>query len=368
MHPTSPDVDTPTIVVDIDVLSRNITAKATAVRTNGLQLRPHAKTHKIPEIASLQMEAGAVGLTVATIGEAEIFAEHGVHDIFSAYPLWVGRRAADRLRALAAGARITVGLDSCEAARATASSLGPAVGDIEVSLEIDSGHHRSGIAPEATVEVARAATEAGLRVTGIFTFPGHSYGPEMPVRAANDERRALAAASTLLTEAGFGIVHRSGGSSPTAGLLDIAASAATEVRPGVYVFNDAQQLELGRCSVDDIALSVLATVVSRHEGTKDIPRRIIVDAGSKILGGDRPAWTTGFGRLLDHPDARITALSEHHATIVWPETAALPALGSRLRVIPNHVCVAINLVDSVTVVSDGDVVTRWNVAARGRNS
>lgn len=364
---TSPaEIDTPEIIIDRDVLQRNIDRMATAVRAKGLHLRPHVKTHKVPEIAEMQLAAGAVGLTVATLGEAEVFAEHGAKDIFIAYPLWVGPRQADRLRQLAVKARIAVGLDSREAAETMAASLGRAVGQVEVVLEIDCGHHRSGIAPDAVVGVAQAASRGGLRVTGIFTFPGHSYAPGMPLKAMDEERLALGEAAGLLNAAGFHVAHRSGGSTPTAALT-AGDSGATEVRPGVYVFGDAQQLELERCAAEDIALTIAATVVSRHEGTDLMPRRVILDSGSKILGGDRPGWTTGFGRLLDHPDARITALSEHHATVVWPEEATLPALGDRLRVVPNHVCIAMNLVDDVTVVSGGNIVDRWHVAARGRN-
>ncbi|MBT8162400.1 MULTISPECIES: D-TA family PLP-dependent enzyme [Arthrobacter] len=358
-------VDTPEILIDRDVLQQNINRMAAAVHAKGLKLRPHVKTHKIPEIAQLQLAAGAVGITVATLGEAEVFADQGVTDIFIAYPLWVGPRQAERLRRLAATTKIAVGLDSPEAAEAMAASLGESAGDFDVLLEIDSGHHRSGIAPAAVVGVAQAAERAGLRVRGVFTFPGHSYAPGMPLKAAQEEQLALGQASDLLAQAGFEIIQRSGGSTPTATLT--GDSVATEVRPGVYVFGDAQQLELERCAAEDIALTVAATVVSRHEGDDVIPRRVILDSGSKILGGDRPAWTTGFGRLLDYPDARITALSEHHATVVWPEEAGLPALGDRLRVIPNHVCVAVNLVDDVTVISGGQIVDRWRVAARGKN-
>lgn len=360
------DIDTPEIMIDRDVLERNIARMAATVRAKGLDLRPHAKTHKIPEIAALQLAAGAVGLTVATIGEAEVFVEHGARDVFIAYPLWIGPRQAERLRRLAATARIAVGTDSAEGAEAMAASLGDAAGRIEVLVEIDSGHHRSGISPAAALEVARAAARAGLRVTGVFTFPGHSYAPGMPAEAVQQEAQALREASERLRAAGFDLTRVSGGSTPTAALT--GATPATEVRPGVYVFGDAQQLELERCAPEDIALTVAATVVSRHEGDDAVPRRVVLDAGSKIVGGDRPAWTTGFGRLLDHPRARITALSEHHATVAWPDDSGLPALGERLRVVPNHVCVAVNLVDTVAVLSGGQVVDRWRVAARGRNT
>jgi D-serine deaminase-like pyridoxal phosphate-dependent protein len=359
------EIDTPEIMIDVDILDRNIERMASAVRARGLSLRPHAKTHKIPEIAVRQIAAGASGLTVATIGEAEVFAAAGVDNLFIAYPLWISPQKAERLRRLSQTAQIAVGVDSVEGATTLGSGLGSAAGSISALVEVDSGHHRSGVHPESVAPVAEAAARAGLKVAGVFTFPGHSYAPGMPAEAATQEQQALNRASEVLAAAGFDVTCRSGGSTPTAMLT--GNSAATEVRPGVYVFGDAQQLELGRCAADDIALTVAATVVSHHATPADGPARFIIDAGSKVLGSDRPAWASGFGRLLDHPDARITALSEHHATVEWPDPGNAPAIGHRLRVIPNHVCLAMNLVDDVAVVSGGALVDRWVVAARGKN-
>lgn len=360
------DVPTPQVVIDQDVLDRNITRMAASVREKGLLLRPHAKTHKVLEIADRQLATGAVGLTVATVGEAEVFADHGVEDLFIAYPLWLTPAQAERLRRLSAKARISIGVDSVEGAATMGAALNGAPGELAVLVEIDSGHHRSGAHPGSVVEVAQAAHEAGVRVDGVFTFPGHSYAPGMPQQVVEQEQAALAGASELLTAVGFDVTRRSGGSTPTATLT--GSSVVTEVRPGVYVFGDAQQLELQRCAWDDIALTVAATVVSRTDTGRGSSRRLILDSGSKVLGTDRPAWATGHGRLIDHPEARITALSEHHATVVWPEESPLPALGQRLRVIPNHVCITMNLVDEVVVVSGGQLIDRWAVAARGRNS
>jgi len=336
------------------------------VRGRGLELRPHVKTHKTLEIARKQLAAGAVGITVATIGEAEVFAAGGVTDIFIAYPLWVEAPHAERLRALAAQCRLTVGVDSAESATAMGRQLGADAGGLEVLIEVDSGHHRSGVLPDEAVEVARAAASAGLNVAGVFTFPGHSYKPGMPTGAASNENESLAQAAEVLSQAGFELKTISGGSTPTA--LISGDTAATELRPGVYVFGDAQQLELERCGWEDIALTVAATVVSRHEAGGGNMRRVVVDAGSKILGSDRPDWATGYARLPEFPEARVTALSEHHATVVWPDSSDLPPLGTRLRVIPNHVCLTMNLVDEVTVVRGGAVVEQWAVAARGRNN
>ena len=153
---------------------------------------------------------------------------------------------------------------------------------------------------------------------------------------------------------------RSGGSTPTAALID--QEALNEMRPGVYVFNDAQQVELGAAGWEAVALSAAATVVSRHG------RSIVLDAGSKVLGGDRPVWATGSGRLLDHPLARVSALSEHHATVTFPDDASPPELGSTVRLVPNHVCAAVNLADVLVVTAAGVVADQWEVAARGRNA
>jgi D-serine deaminase-like pyridoxal phosphate-dependent protein len=345
-------IETPAVVVDADVLDRNIARTAALARERGLALRPHVKTHKIPEIAALQLAAGAVGLTVATIGEAEVFVDAGASDVFVAYPLWASAAKAARLDALRSSARIAVGVDSVPGV----ANLGHRVPGLEVLVEVDSGHHRSGVPATEVVPLATAARDAGLTVVGVFTFPGHAYGPDAATAAARGEREALLEAGERLRGAGFEVRVLSGGSTPS--LTATEPGGATEVRPGVYVFGDAQQWELGHCAAEAIALTVLATVVSAH------PDRIILDAGSKVLGADRAAWASGFGRLLDHPDARVTALSEHHATVVG---MGLPGVGETVRVVPNHVCATVNLVDEVVVVRGGVIEARWIVAARGRN-
>ena len=160
------EIDTPDVMIDRDVLERNVERMAAAVRAKGLRLRPHAKTHKLPEIAALQRAAGAAGLTVATIGEAEVFAAHGAEDLFIAYPLWVGPRQAERLRRLSAAARISVGVDSAEAAAVMGERLGDAAGDVAVVVEIDSGHHRSGVPSGDVVAVGKADPGGGEGVGG----------------------------------------------------------------------------------------------------------------------------------------------------------------------------------------------------------
>ena len=332
---------TPTVRIDLARLDANI-------RAHPGPLRPHVKTHKIPEIARRQLAAGAHGLTVATVGEAEVFSAV-CDDLFIAYPVWPDRR----LRELAGRLRLSVGCDSPAAAERLA---GVPVG---VLIELDSGHHRSGVPVGELGDLARAVLDLGLDLRGAFTFPGHSYTPGGQESAARDEDSALDAAGGILRALGVAEPVLSGGSTPSARYSRVA----TERRPGVYVFNDAQQLELGTCSWEGIALSVRTRVVSRRVDL----RQVIVDAGSKILGSDRPAWATGFGRVLGVPDARVTALSEHHGTVAWPAGQTLPEIGAEINVVPNHVCLVLNLVDEVEVVSGGRVIDRWAVAARGRN-
>ncbi|CPU57162.1 Conserved hypothetical protein (alanine racemase?) [Mycobacteroides abscessus] len=348
-------LDTPFLAVDLAVMDRNIERLAGRLRGTGVQLRPHAKSHKCIEIAQRQIDSGAIGLTVATIGEAEVFAEAGFTDLFIAYPLWVTPHKAHRLRQVATRAALRVAVDSAAGAHQLAEHLGDL--PITVVIEVDSGHHRTGVSPDDAGPVAAAARSAGLNVVGVFTFPGHGYTPGQRTEVAAQEAQELDAAARSLRAQGINPLVRSGGSTPTVGSAD--NTVLTEVRPGVYPFNDAQQFELDVCTLDDIALSAVTTVVHTRG------RTAVVDAGSKVLGADRPGWATGFGRVIEEPDARIVALSEHHATVEFPNAAPTP--GTRLRIAPNHLCNAVNLVDAL-VIDAADGVLHWAVAARGANA
>jgi D-serine deaminase-like pyridoxal phosphate-dependent protein len=345
------DRPTPYLLVDTGVLEANAKAMAAFARDHGLLLRPHAKTHKTPQIARLQLETGATGLTVATVSEAEAFVDAGVADLFLGYPLWVDAARGARLRALAELAALRVGIDSVEGARALAAQ----VPGCSVLVEVDSGQHRSGVQPSEAGVLAECAARTGLDVLGVFSFPGHSYVPGAATEVAAQESTALRTAVGSLSEHGIEARVVSGGSTPSASAVD--SDVLTEMRPGVYVFNDAQQWELGTAAPDTIALTCVATVVSHAGGN------VLLDAGSKALGADRQTWATGYGRLPDHPDARVTLQSEHHAVVQW-DGSPRPEIGSRLRVVPNHVCIAVNLHDEL-VTTDGDV---WQVTARGANT
>jgi D-serine deaminase-like pyridoxal phosphate-dependent protein len=346
---------TPALVIDETVLDANIARMADFTARAGLSLRPHVKTHKSIEIARRQLAAGAVGITVATLSEALIFSEAGCTDIFVAYPLWLDETKAEMLGRVLEHSSVLVGVDSLEGAVQIAGTGLGQTGRLTVLIEIDSGHHRSGVLPAEAGVLARAVRDAGLEVTGVFTFPGHSYSPATRQSAAQDEHRALSVAVASLADQGIDAHVVSGGSTPSLEFTE--PSVLTEVRPGVYVFGDAQQWELGTIEPGTIALTAIATVVSRSPG------HLILDAGSKVLGADRGAYSTGYGRLLDYPDARISALSEHHATV----TGVALERGARVRVVPNHSCAAVNLADEYLVASPDGSARWWPVNARGRN-
>lgn len=353
---------TPALVVDLDVLERNVQRMARTAAEGGFALRPHAKTHKCPQIAERQLAAGAVGLTVATIGEAEVFAAAGARDLFIAYPLWLDEAKRARVADLAAAVRLSVGVDSAENAARLVGT------DTRAVIEIDSGHHRTGVRPSDAGALASAVGALGLEVDGVFTFPGHGAAHDpaaapalVRLQAAQDQEKALAEAADSLRAAGIEPAVVSGGSTPTAGLRE--DGVINELRPGVYVFNDAMQVAIGSCAAADAALSAVATVVS-----VPAPDRFVLDAGSKTLGADVNGWVTGYGLVPGYPGAVITQLSEHHAVVQLAAGARPPRNGERIAVVPNHVCNAVNLADELFVVHDGRLVDRWPVAARGANS
>ncbi len=345
---------TPYLVVDVERLRANVERVAGLAADAGVALRPHVKTHKCAEIAAMQRDAGAVGITVATIGEAEAFVERGFEEVFVAYPVWLDDDRARRLAALTERASVGVGVDGVE----SAANLGRRLPGLAVLIEVDSGQHRSGVAPAEAGDLAAVAVTAGLDVRGVFTFPGHGYSPDGREAAARDEAAALTVAADALRARDVEPRVLSGGSTPTLE-ASLTTGVPDELRPGVYALNDAQQWELGSAGVDQLALTCHATVVSRAGG------RLVLDAGAKALGADRAAYNSGFGRLLDRPDARIVLLSEHHAVVEG--YADPPPVGSRVRVVPNHVCVAVNLADVLWADTGGELVA-WPVAARGRNS
>ncbi len=360
-------LDTPAVVVDLDVVERNASSMAGWMASRGVSLRPHVKTHKCVEIARIQAAAGAGGITVATLGEAALFGAHGFDDVFIAYPLWASPAKARRLAELRERVgSLAVGCDSVAAARMLAGAVGGQP-PLAVMIEIDSGGRRSGVRPTAAATLARQAADLGLDVRGVFTHGGHGYrGPEERQRAAFDEVGSLTRAAGLLRDGGFGRgpggLVVSAGSTPTAALS--ARAPVTEQRPGVYILGDRTQVLLGSCTWDDVALVVATTVVS--VSVQGLGTQFVLDAGSKVLSSDRPAWLRGHGHVVEFPHAEIEQLYEHHAVCRMSAEQKPPAIGSVLRVVPNHVCQVPNLVDDMVVFRAGTPTgERLTVDARG---
>ena len=354
-------LDTPAVVVDLDRVGARIAGLAAVMRERGVALRPHAKTHKSIEFGRRQLAAGAAGLTVATLGEAEVYADAGFDDLFIAYPVIATGPKAPRLRALAERCTVAVGADSVAGLEALATATGGARAPAVV-VEVDVGGHRTGVPPGAAVSLASHAVRLGLTVRGVFTHGGHGYGGRAErVAAAEDEVNGLAAAAEALRAAGIEPAVVSAGSTPTAVLS--ARGAVTEERPGTYVFGDRQQAFLDGRPLDDTALLVASSVVSHGPGDG-----FVVDAGAKILAKDVAPYLAGHGTVVGFPDAAISRVNDHHGVVDLPAGAARPAVGEIVWIAPNHVCPVVNLVDEYVVAQAGRIVDRWRVDARGRNT
>ncbi|MGZ6899029.1 MAG: alanine racemase [Acidimicrobiia bacterium] len=351
------EMDTPAIVIDRDRLDRNIRTMARAL--GGVMLRPHFKSHKMLAVARRQIDAGAVGLTCATLGEAEVLVDGGLTDVFVAYPLMGRAEKARRLRDLTERSYLRIGVESAAAAQWAGAAVRGARRPLEVLVEIDCGYGRTGVTPRAAAAVAAAAEGAGLSVVGAFTHGGQAYdgrNPDGALRAAECEERVLAEAVEVLRHEGHDAVVASAGSTPTARLS--ATGAVTEERPGTYVFGDRHLVELGAVAPENVALFVVATVVSaRPDG------RFVLDAGSKALGRERMSFVEGYGTICGRPDAHIGWLDEHHAIVTGADPP--PAPGEMVAIVPNSASYAVALEHEATVVADGEVVDRWPVDASG---
>jgi len=354
-------IDTPRVVLDVGRVRTNIARLQRELDDRGIALRPHAKTHKSVAVARMQLAAGARGLTVGTLGEAEVFAAAGFDDLFLAYPVWADGPKAERLRALhEALRRFAVGVDSIAGAERLAAGVAGTLRPLRVLVEVDPGLHRTGVATAAeAAEVAVAAAKGGLAVGGVFSHGGHGYRPGAAADAGADEVRALTAAAAALRDAGVDVGTVSAGSTPT--MLTAAAAPVTEIRAGTYVYGDRQQWVLGALPADGCAVAVASTVVSSFED------RVVLDAGAKILTKDRADWLAGFGAVVGYPDLVIERVNDYHGVVAVPAGAARPAVGEVVAVIPNHVCPVIDLVDSVLAIETDGSAAEWPVDARGRS-
>src|ERR1022692_636101 len=358
------EIDTPALVVDLDIMERNLTRVAGYAREHGLRLRPHTKTHKSVRLARRQIAGGAGGLTVAKVSEAEIMLAAEPEGLLVAYPI-IGHTKLARLTQVARQTRVTVALDSAFAARQLSDAARDGRVEIGVLAEVDVGLGRVGVsAGEPLLELARTIEKLPhLRFAGIAFYPGH-------IKTMDETgRRALAEVSGLLRGilndfrgAGIEVGIVSGGATPPP-FHSPEVSGLTEIRPGTYVFNDLNTIRSGGCALEDCAATILATVVSTAR-----PGQMIIDGGSKTFSSDRLANTAEvtFGHLVEAPRARFHKMNEEHGFIDLSHAEAKFSVGDRVRVIPNHICVAVNLHEKVYGVRGDTVEEVWPVDARGK--
>lgn len=346
------DLDTPAVVIDRRIAEANLRRAQEHAEEQAVRLRPHIKTHKLPLFARRQVELGAVGVTCQKIGEAEVMADAGIEDIFITFNI-VGPLKLERLLALHRRATLSVVADSAETIDGYGAAFTEQSRPLTVLVECDTGGGRCGVQSAAqAVELARRiASYPGLRFGGLMTYP-----PRAKVAEVDDW---LHDALELFKEQGIEVPRVSVGNSP-----DFYApqtfTSATELRPGTYIYSDRMQVAFGHGTLADCALTVLATVVSRPT-----PDRVILDAGSKALAADLSP-SPGHGHIVEYPQAVIVTLNEEHGIADFSGCASRPAIGDRVRIIPNHVCVVSNLFDVVNLTEDGEVVEQLPVAARGR--
>jgi D-serine deaminase-like pyridoxal phosphate-dependent protein len=362
-------LETPHLLIDGALMGRNIDKMAGIAGERGVKLRPHVKTHKIPAVAGRQLEAGAAGITVAKVSEAEVMAEGGIRDIFIAYPLVTESKIRRAIRLSEVGVRIVVGVDSLEGGRRLSRAAALENLDLEVRLEVDTGLRRTGVPLDGAVELAAGISSLeNLRLSGIYTYRGAVLEDGVPTldleRAGLEEGELMVSLAERMRNAGVEVEDVSLGSTPTAAYA-AEVEGVTEIRPGTYVFYDRMQAKLGVCSLEECAASVVATVVSRpHEDLA------IIDGGSKTFATDvppgaRPLNLEGFGHIVGHPVAVLERLTEEHGMLRVGRDPDLE-VGDTVRIIPNHVCSTVNLHNEVFFTDETGGVERVKVAARGK--
>ena len=360
------DLDTPVTLIDLDRLEKNIREWQAHADKCGVRFRCHIKTHKIPEIARMQISAGARGIVCAKVSEAEPFAAAGIEDICIAYPV-VGEMKWKRVAALGGRVRsLTVNCDSAEAARGLSKAATEAGVTVHVQIDIDSGLHRGGIPADDATAVERLASEInslpGLHLAGITTYRSGSFpGAPGPKEAGHAEGRLLVEVADRLRAKGLEVGEVTAGSTPT-GKWVAEVPGVTEIRAGNYVFNDLMQLDHNIASEDQLSLSVLCTVASTNGAG-----RVTIDGGTKTFSGD--AGGIGSGRAAPASIARaadrrifVERLNEEHGMARTEEPVKL---GEKIRFYPYHACTCANLNDEIIGYRGDRVEVVWPVRARG---
>jgi D-serine deaminase-like pyridoxal phosphate-dependent protein len=349
--PKIDDLDTPSVLVDLDRVEANLQRVQQHAQANGYQLRPHIKTHKLPRFAKRAIELGAVGITVQKLGEAEVMADAGLTDIFLPYNI-IGAQKLARLHQLNDRITLKVTADSPDTVAGYAAEFAGSERPLTVLVECDTGGMRCGVqSPAQAVALARQISSApGLRFGGLMSYP--------PAGQADAADAKLGEIKAAIEAAGIAVPLVTAGNSPD--IWHTGDTTVTERRPGTYIYFDRSQVALGVASLDDCALTVLTTVVSRPT-----PTRVVIDAGSKSLTSDLLNQTS-YGVVLGHETVQVASLSEEHGVINLPAPSDWPRIGDRLRIVPNHSCVVSNLFDIVNLVQGDEVIDSVPVAARGR--
>lgn len=357
------ELSTPAVVIDLDVVEQNLDRMASYCRSHHLNLRPHTKTHKMLEVARMQLERGAIGLAVAKVGEAEVMARSGTKQILVAHPIF-GHEQLERLCRIAREIDVLIAVDNEETAMAI-SRAGVQHGcTLGILVELDAGFRRCGLPPGPACTLLANTIERlpGISMRGLMTYFGNIWGTE-------EERRvqvATAASAVEQTLEAFQTARMpleivSGGSTPAAAFSH-QVPGLTEIRPGTYVFNDMNTYYQGACRLVDCAVRVLTTVISTA-----IEGQAIIDAGSKTLSHDTLSSgpMKGYGYIVEEPSVPLFRLNEEHGYLDVSQARRFP-IGESLTVIPNHVCTCINMHDEVFLIRGEQVIDSWKVAARGK--
>ena len=340
------DLETPSVLIDLDIMERNIAAMQARCDELGIQFRPHIKTHKIPDIARRQLEAGAVGIACQKVSEAEVFLAAGFRDIQIPYNI-VGKRKTRRLASLAKLADVTVTVDSKPVIDGIAASAQEADATVRMMVELVSLNQRTGTTPNDALQLAQhiAGTD-NLHFAGLMIYPSDAA-----------IRPRLQEALALLEEAGIPVEMVSGGGSGAIRDSQLLPEL-TEMRIGTYVFYDWNSVNSGYTSFDNCAMRIRATVVSANEAS-----RVILDGGSKAVNSE----TIGglYGYIVEYPAARLHQLNEEHGYVDFSACDHVPKVGEIVNIIPVHTCVVTNLHNQIYGIRGGKIEQVWDVAARG---
>jgi len=357
------DLATPSIEICAETFERNLRKLATYVKEHRLNLRPHSKTHKSTFIGKKQMDAGAIGMTVAKAGEAAVMADI-CDDILMAYPA-VDAFRAGQLAKLADSKTVRVGIDSTLAADVLGEAARNEGSTIGVLVDIDVGLHRTGVqTPEDALNLAQHVSRTkGLRLDGIMFYPGHvNLTMAKEGKVIREIEAKIGEAKELWRKKGLEAKIISGGSTPTA-YFSHEFKNMTELRPGTYIYHDMNGVHGGFASIDDCAARIVATVVSTA-----VPGQFVIDAGSKTLTSDRcgPAPDSGHGYVVEYPQAKIVKLTEEHGQVDVRACPKTPKVGERVTIIPNHICPCINLQDVVWWREKDQKAVPIDIQARGK--